>query len=238
MRSSVARLQPVADDSILIVTDVVDMFGLTLVMAATHIWREAFGRIFLLLPAGNGDSTVSPAGEPLALMQDFGGAGLIEPISTDELNGILHAIQPGASVSFTSAAAPYNTNVDEGGRTGLPIATFDLSSSERLKFLRKLVHYCMLAGGPLVWRELQCAFSNNTGEGIASTLLSEGQSASLVDDLYAAIEELRREIRGDFIWRAEEDDLRIRGQERLDRERLGNELRERGRDGAARGAAR
>ena len=162
------------------------MFGLILVMAATHRWRDVFGRIFLLLPAASGDNAVSHTGEPLALMEDFGGTGLIEPITTDELLSILHSIQPTASLSFTSAAAPYNTHVDEGGDIGFPIATFDISSPERLRFLKKLLHYCVLAGGPLVWRELQCAFSNNASKGLPSALPSDGQSASLVDDLYAA----------------------------------------------------
>ena len=43
---------------------------------------------------------------------------------------------------------------------------------------------------------------------------------------------------GDFVRRAEEDDLRLRGDQRLHRERLGDELRQRRRDRSARGAAR
>ena len=68
--------------------------------------------------------------------------------------------------------------------------------------------------------------------------LFEPKRAGEVDDPHAVVEQLRREIGGDFVRRAEEDDLRLRGDERLDRERLGDELRQRGRDRSARGAAR
>jgi hypothetical protein len=173
------------DGPVLVITDVVDMFSLTLVMAAAETWKARFKRVFLLLPSWRG-SPRPPEIDPLALMEEFGGSGVVEPVTTDELDSILQSLEAGSSISFASAAAPYNTPIDESGRTEFPIATFDLSSREKLRDLRRIVRYSMLAGGPLVWRELQCAFSNHPREGISIALLSEGKNASLAEDVYAA----------------------------------------------------
>jgi hypothetical protein len=138
----------------------------------------------LLLPSWKGQS-ISPAIKSLASIEDFGESEVIAPISADELNTVVLSLQPGVSVSFVSAAGQYNNHIDECGPTQFPIATFDLSSTGKLMFFRKLVHYAIVAGGPFVWRELQCAFSNGAREEIEPSLLSDVQSASLADDLYA-----------------------------------------------------
>jgi hypothetical protein len=183
IQSAAIKFQPDIQ-SVLIVTDVVDMFGLTLAMAAAEGWKTGYDRVFLLLPSWRGRA-ISPAIEPLALIENFGGSEVLEPITSDEFSAILQSLEPGMSVSFASAAAPYNNHIDEGARTELPIATFELSSPDRLHFFRKLAHYAVSAGGPLVWRELQSAFASNEREGLSTSLLSETQNPSLVDDLYA-----------------------------------------------------
>jgi hypothetical protein len=119
------------------------------------------------------------------LIDNFGGSEVIAPISSDDFKTLAQSLEPGMSVSFVSAAAQYNNHIDEGGRTQLSIATFELSSAEKLMFFCKLVHYAMLAGGPFVWRELQCTFSNGASEEISQSLLCDVRGASLADDLYA-----------------------------------------------------
>lgn len=171
--------------SLLFVTDVVDMFGLTLVMAAAETWKTKYDRILLLLPSWRG-KLISPAAELFALIENFGGSEIIEPITSDELTAILQTLEQGMSVSFTSAAAPYDRHIEEAGRTHLPIASFELSSPEQLLFFQRLAQYAVSAGGPLVWRELQSAYADTEREGILSSLLTDSQSPSLVDDLYAA----------------------------------------------------
>lgn len=170
--------------SLLVVTDVVEMFGLTLVMAAAEAWRTRFDQILLLLPSWRG-KLLSPAIESLALIENFGGSEVIEPITPDELSAVFQSLEPGMSISFATAAAPYNNHIEEGGRTDLPIATFELSSRDQVLFFRRLVHYAISSGGPLVWRELQSAFATASENGISTSLLSDTQSPSLVDDLYA-----------------------------------------------------
>lgn len=173
------------NQTLLIVTDVVDMFGLTLVMAAAETWKAMYDRILLLLPSWRG-KLISPAMEPLALIENFGGSEVIEPITSDELNAIFQSLVPGMSISFASAAAPYNNHIEVGGCTELGVARFELSSPSQLSFFRKLAHYAVSAGGPLVWRELQSAYADAEREGISTSLLPDAQSPSLVDDLYAA----------------------------------------------------
>jgi hypothetical protein len=180
-RTTNFKLQAEIDNPILVVTDVADMFSLTLVMAAAEHWKTRFARMFLLLPPP-GTTTNSLESDPLALIEEFGGTGVIEPITLDDLNSIVRELEPGVSLSFTSAAAPYNTPIDEGARTEFPMATFDINSQEQLQSIRKIVHYSILAGGPMVWRELQRNFSAGASEPIS--LISEGKTASLVDDLY------------------------------------------------------
>jgi len=180
-RTTNFKLQAEIDNPILVVTDVADMFSLTLVMAAAEHWKTRFARIFLLLPPP-GATTNSLESDPLALIEEFGGTGVIEPITLDDLNSIVRELEPGVSLSFTSAAAPYNTPIDEGARTEFPMATFDIKSQEQLQSLRRIVYYSILAGGPMVWRELQRNFSAGASEPIS--LISEGKTASLVDDLY------------------------------------------------------
>lgn len=171
--------------SLLVITDVVDMFGLTLVMASTEAWAAKFDRILLLLPCWRG-KLILPAIEPLALIENFGGSEVIEPVTSEELNGIFQSLEPGMSISFASAAAPYNHHIgDEGSRTELSIATFDLASPSRLLFFRKLTNYAISAGGPLVWRELQSAYAEAETEAISPSLLASRHNHSLVDDLYA-----------------------------------------------------
>src|SRR5207248_9918914 len=139
------------------------------VMAAAEAWRTRYDRVLLLLPSWRG-RIISPAIEPLGLIDNFGGSEVIDPVSADEFNAIVRSLELGMSVSFISAAAQYNSNIDEGGRTEFSITTFELSSAENLMFFCKLVQYAMMAGGPLVWRELQWAFSSHAREGIASSL--------------------------------------------------------------------
>ena len=170
--------------SVLIVTDVVDMFGLTLVMATAENWKKYFDRIYLLLPSWRG-RPISPAIDPLALIEDFGGSEVLEPITAGEFDALLRSLEPGMSVSFASAAAPYSLHIDDGGVTELPVVTFELSSSEELLFFWKLANYATGAGGPLVWRELQCAFAGSPKQGIPTPLVSDNHIPSLADDLYA-----------------------------------------------------
>jgi len=171
-------------ESLLIVTDVVDMFGLTLVMAAAETWKTSYDRIFLLLPSWRG-KLISPTIEPLALIENFGGGEAIEPITSDELNAIFQSVETGTSISFASAAAPYNSHIEDGGSTELPIVTFELSSPDRMIFFQKLTHYAVSGGGPMVWRELHTTFAETDGRGLSASLFSDAQSSSLVDDLYA-----------------------------------------------------
>ena len=179
--AAIVKFQPEIDNPVLVVTDVLDMFSLTLTMAAAQNWKTRFERMFLLLPPWSG-ADGRPEADPLCLIENFGGNGVLEPITTDDLNWILQSLQVGSSIAFASAAAPYDTHIDERGRTDMPIAVIDISSEENLRSLKKMVHYALMAGGPLVWRELQYAYSQVAG---TQGLEGDGPVASLVDDLYA-----------------------------------------------------